>query len=120
LRPYQGYGTINYRSHSTTSNYSGLQVQVNRRYTSGFQFGIAYTWAKALEFANDDDSNVNFPRPYRAFNYGPSDNDQTQIFTANYIWDLPALGRRLDNRFVKTIFDNWQLSGTTSFVTGTP
>jgi Carboxypeptidase regulatory-like domain/TonB-dependent Receptor Plug Domain len=120
LRPFQGYQDINYTSHSTTSNYNGLQVQVNRRYTSRFQFGIAYTWAKALEYANDDTTNVNFPRPYHAFNYGPTDNDQTHIFTANYIWDVPGLGRRWNNRFVKSIFDNWQLSGTTSFVSGRP
>src|SRR5262249_45607735 len=53
-------------------------------------------------------------------NYGPADHDQTHILTANYIWDIPSLGSRLDNRFAKALLDNWQLSGTTSFVTGTP
>ena len=120
LRPYQGYSDINVVMGSGTSNYNGLQVQVSRRYASRFQYGIAYTWHKTLDYANDDSSDVSFPRPYKAFNYGPADHDQTHIFTANYIWDIPGPGRRLDSRLVKALFDNWQLSGTTSFVTGRP
>jgi hypothetical protein len=120
LRPYQGYGDINVVMGSGGSNYNGLQVQVSRRYAQRFQFGLAYTWHKTLDYANDDSSDVVYPRPYKAFNYGPADHDQSHIFTANYIWDVPSLSRRLDNRVVKALFDGWQLSGTTSLVTGRP
>ncbi|HEV2664814.1 MAG TPA: hypothetical protein VG324_07880, partial [Blastocatellia bacterium] len=120
LRPYQGYGDINIVTQSGTSNYNGLQVQVSRRYTKSFLFGLAYTYAKTLDYANDDSSDVSFPRPYKEFNYGPADHDQNQIFTANYIWDVPGLGRHWDNGLVKALFDGWQLSGTTSLVTGRP
>ena len=119
LRLYQGYADINVVMGSGGSNYNGLQVQVSRRYAQRFQYGIAYTWHKTLDYANDDSSNVSYPRPYRAFNYGVADHDQTQIFTANYIWDVPGLGKRLNNnRVAKTLFDGWQLSGTTSLVSG--
>jgi hypothetical protein len=120
LRPYQGYGDINVVMQSGTSNYNGLQVQVSRRYTKGLLFGLAYTWHKTLDYANDDSSDVSYPRPYKAFNYGPADHDQPQIFTANYIWDVPGLGRRWNHALVKGIFDGWQLSGTTSLVSGKP
>jgi Carboxypeptidase regulatory-like domain/TonB-dependent Receptor Plug Domain len=120
LRPYAGYGDINMVMYSGSSNYNGLQVQLSRRYTTGFQFGIAYTWAKTMDYANDDSSDVFFPRPYRDFNYGPADHDQTHIFTANYIWDLPRLNRVWDTRLVRAIFNGWQLSGTTSLVSGRP
>jgi hypothetical protein len=120
LRPYQGYGDINIVTQSGTSNYNGLQVQVSRRYTKSFLFGVAYTYAKTLDYANDDSSDVSFPRPYKEFNYGPADHDQNHIFTANYIWDVPGLGRVWNNGAVKAIFDGWQLSGTTSLVSGRP
>jgi carboxypeptidase family protein len=120
LRPYQGYGDINIVTGSGSSNYNGLQVHLSRRYARNFQFGVAYTWHKTMDYANDDSSDVFYPRPYKAFNYGPADHDQTHIFTANYIWDIPGLGRRWDKPVVKAIFDNWQLSGTTSFVSGRP
>lgn len=120
LRPFQGYGAITTVIYAGTSNYNGLQVQVNRRYTHGFQYGIAYTWSKTFDYANDDSSDVFNGRPYRAFNYGPADFDQPHIFTINYIWDMPALSRLWENGFVKAVFDGWQISGTTSYASGKP
>ncbi|PYS51671.1 MAG: hypothetical protein DMF68_03570 [Acidobacteria bacterium] len=120
LRPYRGYGDINEVTWSGTSNYNALQVQVNRRYTSHFQFGLAYTYSKTFDYANDDSADVNNGRPYKAFNYGPADFDQTHILTVNYIYDIPNPGRRWDNRFARGIFNGWQISGTTSFATGKP
>jgi hypothetical protein len=121
LRPYQGYGAININTYDATSSYNGLQVQLTRRYARGVQYGVAYTWSKTLDYAQDDDNgDVFYPRPLKQFNYGPANFDQTHIFTANYIWDLPSLGRHWDNGFVKAIFDNWQVSGLTSLVSGKP
>ena len=120
LRPYRGYADINMVVWGGTSNYNSLQMQISRRYTQGFQYGVAYTYSKSFDYANDDSSDVFFGRPYKDFNYAPSDFDQTHILTFNYIYDLPGLSRKLDNRFVKAIFDNWQLTGTTSYASGKP
>jgi hypothetical protein len=122
LRPYRGFGDITMTTWSGTSNYNGLQVQVNRRYTHGFQFGVAYTWSKTFDYSKDDDTGDVFQgRPYKEFNYGPADFDQTHIFTINYIYDLPALSHRFgNNRLVGAVFDGWQISGTTSYATGKP
>src|SRR5207237_7244220 len=93
LRPYRGYGSINRNTWSGTSNYNGLQVQVNRRYTSGFQYGVAYTYSKTFDYANDDTNDVNNGRPYKAFNYAPAHFDQTHILTVNYIYDVLNVSR---------------------------
>jgi len=120
LRPYRGYADINMVVWAGTSNYNSLQMQITRRYTQGFQYGVAYTYSKSFDYANDDSSDVFFNRPYKDFNYAPSDFDQTHILTFNYIYDVPGLGSKLNNRFVKAIFDDWQLSGTTSYASGKP
>ncbi len=120
LRPFRGYADINMVVWGGTSNYNSLQMQIMRRYAQGFQYGVAYTYSKSFDYANDDSSDVFFPRPFKEFNYAPSDFDQTHILTLNYIYDVPGLGRKLDNRFVKAIFDNWQFSGTTSYASGKP
>jgi hypothetical protein len=120
LRPFKGYGDINLTTWSGNSNYNALQVQVNRRYTRGFQYGLAYTFSKTLDYVNDDNSDVNNGRPYKAFNYGPADFDQKHIFTVNYIYDVPALSRHWNNKLVKLLFDNFQISGTTSYASGKP
>ncbi len=121
LRPYKGYADITLATWSGTSSYNGLQIQANRRYTHGFQYGVAYTWSKTFDYSKDDDSgDVNYGRPYKAFNYGPADFDQKHIFTVNYIYDVPALSRHWKNKVVKLLFDNFQISGTTSYATGKP
>jgi len=119
LRPYRGYGDINVNTWGGTSNYNGLQVQVNRRYTKGFQWGVAYTYSKSFDYANDDTNDVNLGRPYKGFNYAVSDFDQTHILTANYIYDLPQFSKS-SNGFVKALLNNWQVSGTTTYVSGKP
>jgi len=121
LRPYRGYGDITLVTWAGTSNYNSLQVQANRRYTRGFQAGLAYTYSKSFDYANDDSSDVFFGRPFKAFNYAPSDFDQTHIFTVNYIYDVPRVSRHFgSNGFVAAVLDNWQISGTTSYASGKP
>ena len=121
LRPYRGYGDINMVTWGGTSNYNSLQVQANRRYTRGFQAGLAYTYSKSFDYANDDSSDTSFGRPYKAFNYAPSDFDQTHIFTINYIYDVPKASVHMNNnKFAAAILDNWQISGTTSYASGKP
>jgi hypothetical protein len=120
LRPYRGYGDITQVTWDGTSNYNSIQVQVNRRYTHGFQYGAAYTYSKSFDYANDDTSDLSLPRPYKAFNYATSDFDQTHILTVGYIYDVPRLSRHWNNGLVRTVFDNWQISGTSSYATGRP
>ena len=107
LRPFRGYADINMVVWGGTSNYNSLQVQMSRRYTAGFQYGLAYTYSKSFDYANDDSSDVSFGRPYKQFNYAPSDFDQTHILTVNYIYDIPNLSRKFNNGLVKAIFDRW-------------
>jgi hypothetical protein len=120
LRPYRGYGDINLTMWSGSSNYNALQIQVNRRYTRGLQYGMAYTWSKTFDYANDDSSDVNSGRPYKAFNYGPADFDQTHIFSVSYIYDIPNLSLHWDHAVVRALFDRWQISGITGYASGKP
>ena len=71
LRPYLGYGAIRVRGNSGTSDYHSLQLQVNRRYIHGVQFGGAYTLARARGLADEDPGNLSITlnRP-RSFFYG--------------------------------------------------
>jgi hypothetical protein len=120
LRPYPGYGNITYYFNGGLSNYNALQVAANRRFTRGVQFGVAYTWSKAMDYADGDRDGVATYRPLRIWNYGKAGFDQTHIFVLNYTWELPRATRLWDNLAVKALFDNWQVSGITATVSGTP
>jgi hypothetical protein len=120
LRPFPGYGDIIYRSFDANSNYNALQVSVNRRFTNRLTFGIAYTWSKALTTANTETENTH-PFDSRGYDYRLFESDRTHVFVANYVYELPKIGRYLgDNGFARAVFDNWQVSGVTQFVSGTP
>jgi hypothetical protein len=116
LKPYKEYSTLTYLANTGTSNYNSLQVRVDRQFARNLQIGVAYTWSKAMVKTAS-------PNPYVATDVwasGMAAFDQTQIFVANYQWDLPALGNRLPNPVVKAIFDHWQLSGISTFASGNP
>jgi Carboxypeptidase regulatory-like domain/TonB-dependent Receptor Plug Domain len=120
LRLYPGYGSLNYREYSGISNYNALQTSVNRRFMQGLQFGVSYTWSKAMDYTSGDNGGLPIFRSYRQWSYGEAAFDQTHVAVINYIWDLPRLSRLIPNGFVKAVFDNWQFSGITTLASGTP
>jgi len=119
LRPYPGYENINLRSHHGTSNYNGLQAQINRRYIRGLQFAIAYSYGRSLGVADEDEAFISAVRPLKGWHYAPHRETQTHNLVINYTWDTPKLSRLFgDNGVVKFLFDDWQLSGENAFVSG--
>jgi hypothetical protein len=119
LTPYRGYQAISLLQNSGTSNYNSLQVTANRRFQRGVQFGLAWTWSKAMNLS-DGVSNVPMFRPARVWLYGKAGFDQTHVLVLNYVWDLPKASRRWDNALVKGVLDGWQVSGFTTFASGFP
>ena len=92
VRPFPGLGGIRFEENVATSNFNSLQVAVNRRFSRGFSYSIAYTWSKAMGVAAGDGSFVN-PFNVRLYDYRLLDFDRTHAFTATYIYDVPKLGR---------------------------
>ncbi len=54
-RPYPAFGTINYADNGANMLYSGLQTQVQRRFSHGLMFNSTWTWAKELSDADEID-----------------------------------------------------------------
>jgi hypothetical protein len=77
------------------SNYNSLQANLQKRFSRGMQFGLAYTYGKTL---TDVTGVGTFPLGGGAYNnqldpmngYGPADFDTRHRFVANYLWDLPS------------------------------
>lgn len=120
LRPLPGYADIQYIEMASTSNYHSLQSQITKRFSKGLQFGAAWTWSKAMTLVDGNNNAVNPYLNYRARNYGKAGFDRTHNFVLNYLYDFPKLSNRMNHAVVKHVFDNWQLSGLTSFTSGAP
>ena len=120
LRPFSGYGNILYRSFDAISNYNSLQVSANRRFKNNFTFGLAYTFSKTLTTASDDNE-ITHPFDSRRYDYRLANFDRTHVLVINYVYNLPRGSRYLgNNRLTRGLFDNWQISGISQFVSGTP
>lgn len=116
LLSYPGYNGVSETYWNGSSNYNGLQVQLNRRFSKYVQFGGAYTWSKTMDYGGSLPLYLNA----RARNYGLSSTDQTHVLNINYTYYLPKLSRLIDKGFIREVFDGWQFSGITTFADGTP
>jgi hypothetical protein len=117
LRPYRGYQSIRMRGTFGTSDYHSLQIQANRRYIRGVQFGGAYTWqrSRGIQDEDGDSQTISLSRT-RAFFYSTLAQSQNHSLVINYTWDLPQTGR--SNPALRAVLNGWQLSGENAFVTG--
>jgi hypothetical protein len=119
LVPFKGYGQISYLKFDGTSNYNSLQASVQRRFSRGLTFGAAYTWSKSLTTANGDEDYVDPFQP--TLSYRVAGWDRTHVLAINYVYDLPSLTKRFGGpKWLSYITDNFQLSGVSNFMTGTP
>ncbi len=119
-RPFIGYENATLTAFGATSNYNSLQVALNRRVARGLQYGLAYTWSRALGTASGDGDGFH-PLDARKAAYGPLTFDRTHVLVINYIYDVPKLAKNnnfLDHPIGRAVFNNWQVAGVSSFITG--
>lgn len=114
------YLSVGIRRTEGNSTYHSLQVSLRKRFSHGFQMQGSYTYSKVLdessglfngEFMNTPLSVI--PGPTRRRDWGPAAFDRRQVFTGNFVYDLPFATK---NRFV----DGWQISGVVAINTGPP
>ena len=121
-RPYLGHGEGVVTTFGGWSNYNSLQVSLNKNSGKGLQYGIAYTYAKALGLSSGDGDRLH-PTNYRMANYSYLDFDVAQMMVANFVYDVPSLAKTmsgLNNAAGKMIFGGWQVSGLVSMIGGQP
>jgi Carboxypeptidase regulatory-like domain len=118
FRPFPDLNYVRYQEYTGTSNYHSLQVILSRQTGKNLQFYATYTFSKvlgttAMEFADLD------PLDTRGRSYGVLNFDRTHIFNISYNYNLPNASPS-KNAFARGLFNGWQLSGITTFSSGTP
>lgn len=113
---YPGMGAISYRYFIGHSNYNGLQVNLKRRLSKGLLWTAAYTWSHSFALAGYDP----LVSDNDARNWGPQGSDRRHILQLSYAYDIPKLGKALHSKALGVVTDGWNLSGITSFSSGSP
>ena len=106
------------------SYYSGLALQLQRRFSKSLQGSASYTWSHAIDngqgsggFSGNNAPGTLFNGNYQA-DRGPSSLDVRQRLVINWIYaPVFTTNNNLFNRFV---VNGWQISDLTTIQTGTP
>jgi hypothetical protein len=96
-----------------------MLVSLSRRFTSGFSFGVNYTWSKTMDIVDNDSDNLTNPLNMRA-NWAPAGYDATHSFSVFYVYQLPSVKGSLDNMVGRALLNGWQISGMTAYQSGVP
>jgi hypothetical protein len=112
-----GYGAIRSTNNDASSIYHGLQIDVNRRFSKGLLFGIAYTFSRSTD--NGSAQRDVLPNAFdRSLQYGNSDFDHRHVAVINVIYQLPFF--KDSKTIMGRLLGDWQLSEVTQFQTGSP
>lgn len=118
VRPYLGYAAINEYYNGGNSSYNSLQASLRTNSLHGLTLQASYTYSHAIDDVSGDVPGNAHQDAYRAYlEYGNSNYDRTQMLIMSYVYNIPPPSQE---RFLKALLGNWQLSGITTFETGTP
>ncbi len=120
LRPYLGYNNITLYEYASNSSYHSLQVTANRRFAQTIQYGVSWTWSKAMDYVDSDTGGVSSLIDPKVWNYGKAGFDRTHALNVYWIWDVPRASGVWKNIFSRKVLDDWQLSGIATFQSGSP
>jgi len=108
--PNANFWSANLVGNTATSSYNSLQVQFERRLTKGIQALASYTLSHSLDDASagsyGNASNTLISALSPAADWGPSDFDIRNAFSAAITYDIPE--RKL-NRLADAVLHGWSL-----------
>ncbi|AXC09581.1 Oar protein [Acidisarcina polymorpha] len=103
------------------TNYNALNLQLNKRFSHGYNITAFYTYSKSLDQSSNEGpgSLSNQTDPANPVSeYGPSDFDVRHRVTVAGNWDLPKYHN--GHGLVGNLVSGWQINGIYQFHTGFP
>ncbi len=127
MLPYPNFGLLEYSQNDGNSSYNGLDFTIERRFTAGLAFRLAYTWSKSIDNTAEElsvyGSNAfsqitNNQNAWR----GPSDFDVPQHVVFSWVYELPfGKGKpMLANGVMSKVFGGFQVAGSYTYSAGRP
>lgn len=125
LQPFNHYtGVSRFRDPVGDSVYHGMTVRLDKQFSQGLQFQVAYTMSKQIDNVQErfggrstfiDPNNLSLSRATGEF-------DRPQFLVINYIYELPfGKGKAFASKgLLSHIIGRWALNGVTTFGKGVP
>jgi hypothetical protein len=121
-RIYPGFASIGQLNTGANSVYNSLQLQLQRRFSRGLTFQMAYTYGRAIDeiltggaFATVNQNGLQDP-DNRAAERGRGDFDLQQRYVASFLYEIPGPKSGL----AKHIVGGWELGSIITLEEGRP
>jgi hypothetical protein len=110
------------------SQYDGMLVSLQKRFSKGFEFDVNYTWSHAIDNQSSVTNSVADGVIYDILNpnasRGDADFDIRHLFNVNGIWEIPlgrdkAIGKGMP-KWLDVFLGNWTVSGIFTARSGLP
>ena len=118
VRPISGFTSINLNESAASSNYNGLWLSAEKRFSKGLTFSTSYTFSKSIDTNSVGSSNPQIQdfrnlKAERAL----SDFDTRHRYVFSGLYLLPLHG---EGGFVKRLVEGWSVAPIFSAQTGNP
>ncbi len=131
LRPFPQYnGVTSFRKPGATSDYNGMTIRLDKRFSKGLTFLVAFTGSKTMDNSAAAVSYLGPTSQTRADQYNGrlewslSPQDVNKRLVTSFVYDLPfGKGKRFANslpRGANLLVSGWQANGILTFQGGTP
>ncbi len=123
-RPLPTFGAVDGKRNDGSSNFSALQISLNRRVARGLNWGTEYMWSHSINDGSTGGGEGRRPQAQncRACERSNSDTDIRHTITSNWVYQLPFGGgqKYLVDGLASKVFGGWELSGIWTMRTGRP
>ena len=116
----QSLAVIRYLDSFANTFHHGLQMKLDKRYSNGLAFGLAYTYSKSHgdgENGGQQGAQFQNPRNCLVCDRGRFRFDQRHNFVGHFVWELP--GQNMSGA-LKHVIGGWQANGIVSLRSGFP
>ncbi|MEO5897282.1 MAG: TonB-dependent receptor [Vicinamibacterales bacterium] len=119
-RPNQKFREIRVIQNDLIANYDSLAFILRRRMTNGLQANAHYTWSRTRDMANHSNAGGRIVNNFDIWSdYGPAAWDVPHRLALSYIYEVPFF-RTSSNAVLRSVLGGWQVSGVSTFQSGTP
>ena len=126
-RPFTNFARILEFQSSANSQYNGLTLDVQKRFSNNWQMRLAYTYSKvkddkpdatAVVPGTDDAKYAQDPLNLHG-DWAPGDNDVPHRVVLSGVWSLDSYSQHMGG-ISRAIFGGWTISGIASWQSGQP
>jgi hypothetical protein len=126
-RPFTNFARILEFQSSASSQYNGITLDLQKRFSNNWQMRLAYTYSKvkddkpdatAVVPGTDDAKFAQDPLNLHG-DWAPGDNDVPHRIVLSGVWSLDSYSQKMGG-VSKAIFGGWTISGIASWQSGQP